>query len=373
MGDVLEILRRPGMKLFFLVLALVLFATFVYLVRNIVTSLLIAFFIAYIFDPVIDAFERRKIPRSLSILLVVLLLGLAGVFTLFILFPLVSLEIELLLRKIPHYAEVIKGHLVPLIDKVTDIDFGTLYEEYLSGADLAGMVQDLSGKLLSPVAASLRSTFTGVVNVVIWVLNVVIVPVLAFYLLKDIDRMKAKIVDLVPVPHRDRFVSAFLEIDEVLSSFLRGQLFVCLLLAAIYTVGLVIVDVPLAIVIGLVAGFANIIPYLGVAVGVSGALLLTLLEHPDIPHILGVIGVFTVAQMLEGMVITPRIVGEKVGLHPVVVVVALMIWGQFFGLLGMLVAVPATAVFNVFLKGAVARYRASSFFIGYSYEKGEAG
>ncbi|RME02552.1 MAG: AI-2E family transporter [Deltaproteobacteria bacterium] len=373
MQDILEILKKPGMKFFFFVLSLGLLAVFIYMTRNILTALLIAFFIAYIFDPVVDAFERRRVPRSVAILLVVVALGVAGVFVLLILFPLVSLEIELLLKKIPRYLEVVKTHLLPIIDRVTNIDFNTLYAEYLSGVDLAGMLQEFSGKILSPVAWSIKSTFTGVVNVILYVLNLVIIPVIAFYLLKDIDRLKVRIVDLVPASYREAFVAAFLEIDEVLSSFLRGQLFVCFLLAAIYTVGLLIVDVPLAIVIGFVAGFANIVPYLGVAVGVTSALLLTLLEHPDLVHLLGVIGVFTVAQTMEGMVITPRIVGDRVGLHPVVVVVALMIWGQFFGFLGMLVAVPATAVLNVFLKRAVARYEASTFVRGDSYEKGVTG
>jgi predicted PurR-regulated permease PerM len=168
---------------------------------------------------------------------------------------------------------------------------------------------------------------------------------------------------------REPFVEFMRQVDEIVSNFLRGQITVALILATLYSIGLwLIVDVPLGLLIGVCAGLCSIVPYMGLVVGAVPALALAALQHQDWQHPLGVIAVFAVAQAAEGNFITPRIVGDKLGLHPVTVIFALLIWAQIAGFLGMVIAVPATAVLQVLARRAIARYRAGAF-----YQDGAAG
>ena len=187
---------------------------------------------------------------------------------------------------------------------------------------------------------------------------------MAFYLLKDIDKITAKISDSFPMKYRDTIVDVFSEIDSKIKNFLKGQLIVSVILAIIYSIGLSIFNVPLAVVIGLVAGLANIIPYLGIAIGLIPALTLSYLDSHSLVNLVGVVGTFVVAQALEGTVISPRVVGEKVGLHPVMVIVAILLGGHFFGFVGILVAVPAASIVLVLFSRAYNWYLNSHYFNG---------
>ncbi len=195
-----------------------------------------------------------------------------------------------------------------------------------------------------------------------WIANLVLIPVVTFYLLRDWDVMLANVRGTLPRAWEPTVVALARECDEVVSAFLRGQLLVMLALGVCYTVGLMLVGLDLALLIGMLAGLAAIVPYLGLLLGISAASVAALLQFGDWLPLLWVALVFTLAQLLEGMYLTPKLVGDRIGLHPVVVIFAVMAGGQLFGFTGVLLALPVSAVIMVLLRHAHDRYRSSSLY-----------
>jgi predicted PurR-regulated permease PerM len=192
---------------------------------------------------------------------------------------------------------------------------------------------------------------------------IVIVPVLAFYLLLDFDIITAHALALVPTREREQVARTAREVDGVLGHFVRGQLTVMGILAALYGIGYMLVGVPLAVPIGLVAGLLSFIPYVGSAVALGLGLLMVTLHWEGWQPLVGVVIVYTVVQALEGLVITPRVVGDKLGLSPVWVLLALMVGGELFGFVGVMLALPAAAIAKVFASHALRRYHESQLYL----------
>ena len=193
-------------------------------------------------------------------------------------------------------------------------------------------------QIIKAVSSFLVNTVSNFISLIIIAINVLIIPVALFYLLRDFDKIKTTIKDYLPPAKKDEIIERIREIDTVLGAFIRGQLTVSVILAVIYCIGLLILGVPMGLLIGLVAGLANIVPYLGLVVGLLPALLMAFLQFRDINHLIGVLLVFGIAQFLEGYFITPKVVGEKVGLHPVVIMIAVLVGAKFFGFIGILLA-----------------------------------
>ena len=330
-----------------------------YLGRSVLVPFLLAFLVAYVFDPVIDRLEKWGVPRGAGIVL--LALGLLGAATLLVLgvIPEAQRQVELFGDRLPGYRDAVRGRLAPLVAWVQARYPG--FQEDLQERGVALAKEYLPG-LLAPLLAFLRRTTSSAVNLILGTLNLVVIPVLAFYLLKDIDRIRAAAAGYLPLRWREQVLEIGGDVDDTMRRFLRGQMTVALLLALLYAVGLSLVGVPLGILLGLVAGLANIVPYLGVALGLIPALGLSFLDSGDPLRLLGVLGVFAGAQMLEGMWITPRLLGKEIGLHPVVVLLAVIIGGQAFGFLGILLAVPVTAAGAVFFRRARTAYLESEFY-----------
>ena len=194
------------------------------------------------------------------------------------------------------------------------------------------------------------------------IINFFIFGVVTVYLLRDFDRITAKVRDLIPVSRRDKVSEIFSKIDVNLKEFFRGQITVCLILSLIYSIGLTIVGVPLSFVLGFVAGFGNVIPYVGTVVGLGLAMVITFFQFHDIQHLVLVGLVFGIGQLLEGILITPKIIGSKLGLSPVVVIISILIWSQLLGFLGLLLAVPFTSVAKVLIDEGIIRYKGSSIY-----------
>jgi predicted PurR-regulated permease PerM len=205
------------------------------------------------------------------------------------------------------------------------------------------------------VLGSTASVFSAVAALII-------VPVLAFHLLRDFDDIVAAVVELIPASHRERTTALGREVNAVLGRFVRGQLTVMAIVAALYAGGYTLVGVHLAIPIGLVAGLFSFIPYVGSALALALALLMTVLHFHGVGQLISVTAVYGVVQILEGFVITPRIVGDKLGLAPVWVLLALMVGGELFGFLGVMLALPAAAVVKVFAAHGLRRYRRSTLY-----------
>ncbi len=319
--------------------------------------LLIAFIIAYLLDPVVDWFEARGIQRTPAIAIIL------GIFLLFVggLALLVVPQVIREFAQIPGKLKEFVSHAVPWVEQRLGVTAPRNLQDALDAVqrELAGLeVKSLVG----PTLKLLRGVYGGTMGLLAGFAALVMIPVFAFYLLRDFDELVAEIRALIPMRYRASVGARFAEIDAAMSSFIRGQLTVAAVLSALYALGLWIAGLPLALVVGLIAGLGNMIPYVGTAIGVVLAAVLCLLSGEGWPIFAKVAGVFVVVQGLEGWVITPKIVGESVGLSPFAVIVAVLFFGELFGFVGVLVAVPLAAILKILLRVGLEAYRKSPFF-----------
>ncbi len=323
---------------------------------GVLSSLIIGFVIAYILDPVADFLETLRVRRPLGIALIfTVIIGTMALFYV-LAAPVISQQFNSFTHKVPGYVTRLQKTTIPVIR-----DYIQNHPEQME--EIKAKLQSVGMDILMPIINFMKNLFSGTINVLLSILNLVLIPVIAFYLLKDIDKLTARIAEAIPPRNREQVTGLFSEIDRVIKDFLKGQLTVSMILAVIYSIGLTIFAVPMSIVIGLVAGFANMIPYLGLAIGLIPALLLSWLDAHSVAHLIGVAATFTVAQILEGTIISPRVVGRKVGLHPVTVIVAILLGGHYFGFVGILAAVPAASVINVLTRRAYDWYIQSEYYL----------
>jgi predicted PurR-regulated permease PerM len=330
-----------------------------YLTRRVVTPFFIAFGLAYLLDPLVDKLQERKLGRVTATVL--LLTGFFGVLILscILLMPIMQIQVEKLTQSLPDYIGSVQNWVQPFVEKVSSIDSDRAREII---QDILKKLGNIPMKVFSSATSILWESFSGVLNILIMAINLIIIPVAMFYLLRDFDLIVAKVFELVPPRNRALIKEITIEINGVLSKFVRGQLMVASLMAVLYSLGLFIIGTPLSLFIGVLAGYANLIPYAGAIFGFVPAFILTLLHHQELAPLLGVAFVFVGVQALEGMIITPRVVGEQIGLHPVAIMIAVLIGVEFFGLLGAILGVPAAAVAQVLIKRGIVRYRESSFY-----------
>jgi predicted PurR-regulated permease PerM len=323
------------------------------------TPLAAAFVIAYLLDPLIDRFEAAHVRRRLAIFTLLLVVG-GGLFT-FLLFivPRMQHEFAALAERMPGYLEHLATEVVPGL-------------EHRFGLQLPHSVDDLidrvrSGAIPLPLD-SIRSLLAKVLGYVTGTVSslvgLLVIPILSYYLLVEFDRIVARIGEWIPPRHRPYVFAKARTVDALVSGFLRGQLLVAAILGALYAVGFAVIGIDLAIGVGLLAGVMSLVPYLGSVIAVTTASILCVLKFGIDVHLLAVLGWYTVVQNLEGFVLSPRIVGHSVGLHPAAVIVALLIGGDLFGFLGLLIAVPAAAVLKVFAGELLDAYRRSPLFAG---------
>ncbi|MBI2571661.1 MAG: AI-2E family transporter [Candidatus Schekmanbacteria bacterium] len=343
---------------------------FVYQTRAILAPFFLAFIIAYVLDPVVDRLERLRVPftayhlpRALGVSLVFLGAVAASAIVILLVLPTIIHQVSDLADRMARYRATELPLLIPRLEKALGVQLPRssqqLFDQLVANTET---LKDLSNRLMQPAGHLLQRTVTSIVDAFLGALTLVMAPILTFYLLKDIDKIRVAAAGFVPYRYRPWLFSRLRAVDLILSTFIRGQMTVCLVLGTLYSSGLAILGLPLWLVVGFLSGFGNVVPYLGTIIGLSLSLLLMLLEHPDAYHLAGVLLVFAVVQGLEGTVVTPKIVGDTLGLHPVVVMLAVLMGGELFGFVGVLLAVPATAAGSVFWRDLVARYRASVFF-----------
>lgn len=324
---------------------LALFAGLIYLLAPVLTPFLVSALLAYLGDPLVDRLERLGAQRSLAVVLVFAVMLVAGIVTVVFLVPVLQRQAVSLLNGIPHFLQWLQDSFAPMLAEVSGIpllDFDieairkALVEHWQKMGSLAGVLVQQIGRSGQVILG--------------WVTYLLLIPVVTFYLLRDWDLLVSAVHELLPKRIEATVSKLAREIDAVLAEFLRGQVTVMLALAVIYTVGLWLVGLELALVIGLTAGVVSFVPYLGVIVGVIVAGLAAFVQFHDAPHLLGVAAVFGVGQLLEGMVLSPLLVGDRIGLHPVAVIFAVMAGGQLFGFFGVLLALPVAAVIVVLLR-----------------------
>lgn len=323
----------------------------IYLLSPILTPFLISALFAYIGDPLVDRLEAYKFPRTLAVITVFFVIFVFVIALPIFLVPLLEQQISALLAKIPSYIDFLQKHVIPGIAQFLGINS----ENFDLGAikQTVGQHWQQAGGLATTFVTSI--TRSGLVMLA-WLVNLVLIPVVTFYLLRDWDILVARLRVLLPRRIEPIIVELAQNSDEVLGAFLRGQLLVMLALGTIYSIGLWIIGLDLGLLIGMIAGLVSFVPYLGFIVGILLAGIAAFMQYHEFMPLIWVAAVFGVGQVLEGTILTPLLVGEKIGLHPVAVIFAVLAGGQLFGFFGILLALPVAAVVMVLLRYAHQRY-----------------
>jgi predicted PurR-regulated permease PerM len=335
-------------RLFLALIVVIALGFLLYELAPILTPFLLSVLLAYIGNPTVRRLQIWRVPRPLTIVVMFLVFLVAVLALMLVLVPLIQRQILILVDGFPAYVDWLQRHVSEWTAGRMPIETEALKQQLLEQWQNVGKW----------AATALSFATTGGLRLVGWLLNIVLVPVITFYLLRDWDEIWRALGQTLPLHMRPRVIPIAHETDMALASFLRGQLLVMLSLAAIYSLGLWFVGLDVALLIGLVAGLISFIPYLGFITGILAASLAAVFQFHDTVHVLWVLGVFMFGQTLESTVLTPRLVGERLGLHPVVVIFAVMAGGQLFGFFGILLALPVAAMLNVWIRHLYRGYQA---------------
>ncbi|MGD8345761.1 MAG: AI-2E family transporter, partial [Lysobacterales bacterium] len=351
-----------GSRHWFVLALILVLGWLLYRLAPVITPFAVSAGIAYLGDPLVDRLEKAKffkwpVSRTVSVLIVFLLMTAVFSLILLILVPLLAEQVRHMVQRIPEIAEWLLSTALPWLQQrlgLEDVSFET--------ANLVQTVKEYGRETGAALLSVLGTVSRGGQAAMNWVMNLVLIPVVTFYLLRDWDRLVDGIRHLVPRSVEPTVSRVAGEIDEVLGAFIRGQLLVMTALGTIYALGLWAIGLDLAFIIGIGAGLLSIVPYLGTLLGVVAAVLAALFQFQDVLHVVLVLAVFGVGQALEGMVLTPLLVGDRIGLHPVAVIFAVLAGGQLFGFLGVLLALPAAAALNVMVRHLNEHYRESAIY-----------
>ncbi len=332
----------------------------VWLLSPVLTPFAVAALLGWLGDPLVDRLELAGRSRNTAVILVFTLMALLLALVLVILVPLLESQITTLFESMPRYRMWFTSVAIPWVEGRTGLqlaswlDLDHLIELVRSNWERAGGV---AATIMSYVS---RSGFAliGLAT------NIVLIPIITFFFLRDWDLIIQRVASMVPRDHIETVSRLSKASSDVLGGFLRGQFLVMVILGIMYGIGLWAVGLDLGILIGIIAGLLTFVPYLGPASGLVLGVVAALMQYGDWKHIAGVLAVFGVGQLIESYWLTPKLVGDRIGLHPVAVIFAVLAGGQLFGFLGMLLALPMAAVVNVLLRYAHERYTQSHLYAG---------
>jgi len=399
-----KLLENVWIRALSILCVLALFLTLCYFLKGILISFFLAFTVAYIFDPAVDFISERKVifaktrvPRGLAvaILLTFVFLIMGGLLTYTV--PKTVTGIQrvgtALKEQYPKYQEKVGK----IIEEYGDTEVGIFLKSKLQIQttdenvinDGKSQVQKVKGvatkesvdvkygipdpvlkmkkyvpEAMNFVLGIMKNVFYSTFGFFGIVMNVVVFGVVMVYLLKDFDLAMSKGEELLPASKKEKISGIISKIDGNLKAFFRGQMAVCAILSIIYGIGLTVIGIPMSFLLALVGGFGNMIPYVGIGLGLIPAIILAFIQFQDFTHVLLVVLVFGIGQFLEGTVITPKIVGDKLGLHPVAIILAILICGQILGFLGLLLAVPIASVVKVLFDEGILRYKNTKLYKG---------
>ena len=327
------------------------------LLGPVLTPFLVSMILAYLADPIVGRLERIGLGRTLSVCVVFAVVIAALILALLIVIPSTARQIHNVITLLPEIGDWLQSTLVPRLSKYIDIR-----PDVFNLKDISSYLStewQKTGSMLGYVSNAIGGSTMTVVS---FLVNLFLIPVVTFYLLRDWDRIIVNVSLLIPRNLAPKVNTLVSECNMVLESFLKGQLIVMCLLGFTYGLGLWLVGLQFAMLVGLIAGMASIVPYMGFIVGIGIALVMALFQFSSLLPIGGVVVVFMVGQALEGMVFTPLLVGDKIGLHPVAVIFAIMAGGQLFGFTGVLLALPVAAVIMVLLVHLYGNYKGSRLY-----------
>lgn len=409
-----KMLDNLGVRVLLTGISIIIFLTLCYFLKGTLISLLLAFITAYIFDPAVDFFEQRNWPFTrkhihrgfgIAFILIIALLTTAGFLTYAIPktvsgiyqvggiikdhYPKYQAAFESWIETygdtefvksvkslLKEFKEPIHGHdhekmESPPVDKHGEEEIvstqGPAPDEKSRAkrvpiVEILWKLKKYLPQVMEFLTNIIRNIFYSTFGFLGIILNFIIFGVVSIYLLKDFSIIAHKIKTIFPLSKRDQAIGLLSRVNDNLRCFLRGQLIICLILSLIYSIGLTIAGIPLSFLIGFIGGFGNLIPYVGTGTGIVLASTLALFHFHDFTHIAYVILTFGIGQMLEGTVITPRIMGKGLGLSPVMVILSILICSQLFGFLGLLLAVPIASTVKVFVDEIISKYKSSAYY-----------
>jgi len=351
-----------------------------WVLRPVIAILAASLALAYVLDPLVDWMERRGMSREGGIGVLFVTSTAAAVLCVLGLIPALIDEFAQIEARVSELSalrdtvsQALESQEAPEESlKETAERFLNDPRAALSSSETLGQIKHVGGtwlveqlpQITERAAAFASGLLTQGLGLLSAIVNLTLLPIFVFYLLRDWDRLVARAGELIPPRFRPQVTRVAREVDTRLSAFVRGQITVCLALSVLYSLGLLLVGIDLAVPIGVTSGLLFIIPYFGTAVGIVLSLLLGLIEFGIGGELLAVLAVFGIVQAIEGWLLTPYIVGDQVGLPPLVVMIALIVGGSLMGIWGMLVAIPLTAVLAVFASEWLTLYRSSHAFLG---------
>lgn len=329
-----------------------------WLLAPVLTPFAVSLLLAWLAVPLVERIERRGLSRAWAVSLVFLLMSLFVLLALLVLLPLIERQSSQFLGNLPRYLGWIQHTALPWIAARTGLSLDVVGEG-TPWLDLVRAYGQQAGGVAKGLLGGISRSGLALLG---WLVSATLVPVLTFYFLRDWPHMLGRVRELLPRPLEPTVSRLARDADTVLAAFLRGQVSVMGALSLIYAVGLALVGIDLALLIGIGAGLLSFVPYLGAVLGVAGGVIAAWVQFGDPMHIIWVLAVFGIGQTLESFVLTPWLVGDRIGLHPVAVIFALMVGGELFGFLGLLLALPVAAVGMVLIRFAHERYLRSELY-----------
>lgn len=339
------------------VVILSLLTWFVFEISGILLPFILAFVLAYFLHPSVVVLQRKRLSRTVATTIITVLFCFFVIGVFLILIPILQAQILTLMVKIPVLADVLweKIQTVVLYTKENIAPDQLKQISNVVSTTVFSLFNTLSSKLLKMLTGGI--VFFNIVSLIL------ITPVVLFYVLRDWRSVERKMADMVPVGYKEKVHVIFSEINRALSGFIRGQASVCLLLGLFYGVGLSLVGLDFGLLIGLLSGILSFIPYFGFLTGIVLSCLFALVQAASLGLWLGIAIVFVIGQILESYILTPRLVGDKVGLHPVWVMFSLLAGGALFGFVGVLIAVPVAAIVGVFVRHIIMWYKKTPVYL----------
>ncbi|QJE73070.1 AI-2E family transporter [Aerophototrophica crusticola] len=342
----------------FWLIGFAVFAVLLWLLRDVLGPFVAGMAVAYLLDPLVDRLERAGLPRWLATTVVLLSFVFVVLLVLVLLFPLLRSQVVQAVQGLPNLVAWVKGEVLPRVEAIV----ATLSPEDVERLRTA--VGEYAGTVVGWATDLVRGVLSGGVAIVDVISVLLITPVVAFYLLRDWDKLVGTVDSWLPRPHAETIREQAREVDSTLAGFVRGQASVCVVLGLFYALALSAVGLDFGLIIGLFSGLLSFIPYVGSLVGFVSSVGVAFFQYDELWRVGLVAGIFILGQAVEGNVLTPKLVGDKVGLHPVWIMFALLAAGSLFGFVGVLLAVPVAAVIGVLVRFGLKQYMASPIYTG---------
>jgi predicted PurR-regulated permease PerM len=337
------------------------FLILLYVLRKVFIPVFLGFLVAYIFNPIVDRFEKKRIPREVSAVLVIIFLTILIATFVLIIFPLISDIVSAISDAGPKLIKLIEERVQPYLIEHFNIDIYRTLEGYRER--LNEFTSNLSGRDFSFLGDILKRVISNIFILAYLLVALILIPLIAYYFIVYYHTVIKWIDSMIPLKFKSLIDEIFIEIDSAMSMFFRGQITVCIVMAIIYSVALLIARVPNPVAIGVITGTLNFIPYAGLITGLTLSLLLSLIEGNGFYPIVGAVLIYTIIPVIDQFFITPRIMGSSIGLKPIFIILALLIGGTLMGFIGILIAVPSAAIVKVLAKIFIEKYKQSSLYL----------